>query len=226
MLEVIATCAEDVLRIVEGGGKRIELVSALTEGGLTPSKGLIEFAVKHSESIPVMVMIRPHAMGFVYSQSDTEIMERDIEIAKECGVYGVVFGALTQNNRLDSDCLSRLLNHTSGLSVTFHRAIDVSANPIALFKELLNYPVDRVLTSGGHGIITNNLDKLAHMVALGKGRLDVLAGSGITLDNVSIVMENSGVEEVHVGTAVRKNKSALLPIEPDAIKNFMAKLQN
>lgn len=224
MLEVIATCADDVLRIVEGGGKRIELVSALTEGGLTPSKGLIEFAVKHSEDIPVMVMIRPHAMGFAYSSMDIEMMERDIELAKECGAYGVVLGTLTQDNRLDGDALSCLLNHTSGLSVTFHRAIDVSNDPVGVFTELLNYPIDRVLTSGGPGQITDNLDKLATMVELGRGHLDVLAGSGITLDNVRSIMEGSGVEEVHVGTAVRKGKNALSPIDPVIIKDFIQRI--
>lgn len=40
MLEVIATCLEDVKRIESTGGKRIELISSYTEGGLTPSYAL------------------------------------------------------------------------------------------------------------------------------------------------------------------------------------------
>ncbi len=42
MLEVIATCLEDVKRIERAGGKRIELISSYTEGGLTPSYAFIK----------------------------------------------------------------------------------------------------------------------------------------------------------------------------------------
>lgn len=42
MLEVIATCLEDVKRIEKAGGNRIELISSYTEGGLTPSYAFIK----------------------------------------------------------------------------------------------------------------------------------------------------------------------------------------
>nr|SUY20301.1 copper homeostasis protein [Clostridioides difficile] len=60
MLEIIGMSVEDAKIIEDVVADRIELVSALTEGGLTPSFGLIE-SVVNSVKIPVNVMIRHHA---------------------------------------------------------------------------------------------------------------------------------------------------------------------
>ncbi|RXD24785.1 copper homeostasis protein CutC, partial [Acinetobacter baumannii] len=70
--------------IEECGADRIELVSALTEGGLTPSYAIIESVVK-SVKIPVNVMVRHHAKSFNYSNEEVDLMIRDIEIIKSLG---------------------------------------------------------------------------------------------------------------------------------------------
>ncbi|TKJ08794.1 copper homeostasis protein CutC, partial [Bacillus cereus] len=84
MLEVIATCLEDVKRIESGGGKRIELISSYTEGGLTPSYAFIKKAVE-AVSIPIHVMIRPHAKSFTYTEEEIEMMKEDIIVAQKLG---------------------------------------------------------------------------------------------------------------------------------------------
>ncbi len=100
MLEIIGMSVEDAKIIEDCGADRIELVSALTEGGLTPSFGLIE-SVVNSVKIPVNIMIRHHAKSFVYSKEDISIMQKDIGVVKEIGANGVVFGVLDKNNNID-----------------------------------------------------------------------------------------------------------------------------
>lgn len=224
MLEVIATCAEDVKKIAEGGGQRIELVSALSEGGLTPSKALIEYAAAVANKIPVMVMVRPHAMGFVYCDADISIMERDIQTAIACGASGIVLGALTQQGAIDQKFLDRLLPHTAGKSVTFHKAIDQSADPIASLKIIASYPIDRVLTSGGAGKITDNVGVLREMVDIGGQKLSILAGGGVTIKNVREIIQQTQITQVHVGTAVRADSGVLKPIVPDLIGEFLREI--
>ena len=225
MLEIIATCADDVEKIVAGGGQRIELVSALSEGGLTPSKALIEYAVTVAGKIPVMVMIRPHAMGFVYSVADISIMEKDIETAITCGAHGVVLGALTEQGVVDQKALERLLSHTQGKSVTFHKAIDQSSDPIASLKTIMSYPIDRVLTSGRSGKIMDNMNALKKMVDIGRGKIAILAGGGITIKNVSAIINHTEVVETHVGTAVRDGFDPFSPIMPNLIEEFLKQIK-
>jgi copper homeostasis protein len=222
MLEVIATCIDDVRKIVEGGGQRIELVSALTEGGLTPSRALIENAVRVAASLPVMAMIRPHARSFVYSREDLKIMREDLETALSCGVAGVVLGALTPEDEVDREALDRLLSaDLKGRSVTFHRALDQTADLLRAFTQLRDYPVDRALTSGGPGNIMNNIKTLKHLVALGGEKIKILAGGGVKLNNARPLMEATGIGEIHVGTAVRRSGNCLEPIDPLLIGRFL-----
>lgn len=223
MLEVIATCIDDVLKIAEGGGQRIELVSALTEGGVTPSRALTAQAVRCANNLPVMVMIRPHAQSFVYSREDLSVMTEDLKIALDCGAAGVVLGALTPKRELDRRALDALFSvPLQGRSVTFHKALDLAVDIESAFTQLLDYPVNRVLTAGGPGNILDNLKTLRKLSCLGNDKIAVMAGGGIKLDNTVTVMDATGLQEIHVGTAVRRSASCLQPIDPLLVRQFSA----
>ncbi len=127
MIEIIAATLEDVKRIQESGAGRIELVSALSEGGLTPSYSLIKRAVQ-TANIPVNVMIRPHSKSFIYTDEEIELMVEDIKIAKQLNVSGVVFGVLNEHNEICISSLEKLLEACDGIDVTFHKAIDELAD--------------------------------------------------------------------------------------------------
>jgi copper homeostasis protein len=149
LLEVIATTVKDALLAEQSGADRIELITGILEGGLTPSYGLIDEVV-HSTNIPVQVMIRPHSQSFCYDQRDLKVMMKDIQTVKRIGAHGIVLGALTSDRRIDHETLRRLLDEAEGLSVTFHRAFDEVSNLEKAIEELLSYSqIDRVLTSGG-----------------------------------------------------------------------------
>lgn len=225
MLEIIATCIDDAIKIEKNGGDRIELVSSLTEGGLTPSYGLIDEVMKRV-SIPVNVMIRPHAKSFIYSDEDIKIMIEDIKIAKKLGANGVVLGILDSEGNIDEENLKTLLKYSDGLEVTFHRAIDESKNLIESVKILKKYPdVKRILTSGGKDNIQKNLDILEKTIENSENNPIILVGGGLTLNNVEHIIEHIKAKEVHFGTAVRKNSSPMGDIDEEKLKLLVKKVE-
>lgn len=134
-LEVIALDAADAQAAEQGGADRIELVSAMSEGGLTPSYGLIEQVISRV-SIPVYVMIRPHSRSFCYSADDLQVMTQDIRVSRELGAAGIVIGALTDEGEVDCSFLQTCLLSAKGLGVTFHRAIDSSAHLVRALESI------------------------------------------------------------------------------------------
>ncbi|MBZ9608179.1 copper homeostasis protein CutC [Clostridium estertheticum] len=217
MIEIIGTTIEDVKRIQESGADRIELVSGLSEGGLTPSYSLIKRAVQ-SVKIPVNVMIRPHGKSFIYTEEEIQLMVEDIIIAKELNANGVVFGVLNKHNEICIPSLEKLLKACDGIDVTFHRAIDELANQVKGIEVLAAYgQIKNVLTSGGKGNILKNIPVIKKMVEKAK-HINVIAGGGLDLENIKEVMKNTKAPQYHFGTAVRNDKSTFGEINTDRLR--------
>ncbi|ADL07051.1 copper homeostasis protein CutC [Thermosediminibacter oceani] len=220
MIEVIAMTPEDAKRIEACGADRIELVSALTEGGLTPSYAMIDKVVK-SVRIPVNVMIRPHSKSFIYTREEIEIMKEDIRIAKELGANGVVIGALNEKKEIHEGFIEELLNLCDGLDVTFHRAIDELEDPINGIRILSRYThIKTVLTSGGKGSIVENIPKIREMIK-NSGHISVMVGGGLNFENIGRVVKETGVKVFHFGTAVRDNRSPFGEINEHSLKDII-----
>lgn len=217
MIEIIATTIEDAIRIEKSGCSRIELVSALTEGGLTPSYSLIKNVVQ-AVNIPVNVMIRPHAKSFIYTPEEIQLMKEDILIAKELKANGVVLGVLDDKNEICEKSLSELLSVCDGIDVTFHKAIDELTNPVTGIKLLKKRPqIKNVLTSGGKGNIEDNIEVIKDMI-LNAGHINVLLGGGLNFQNIARIIEKTKAKDYHFGTAVREGGSPLGEISLDKIK--------
>lgn len=201
MLEIIASTVEEAVVAEQAGADRIELVSALSEGGLTPSYGLIRQVVSTVE-IPVHVLVRPHSKSFVYSKSDEETIITDIDLIRELGAAGIVVGSLTADGRVDEGFLGRIIKHKGELSLTFHRAIDSSRDIFEAAEVLADFPeVDRILTSGGQATALEGKETIARLIA-DYPDLIILPGSGITLENAEALLEATKASELHVGSAV------------------------
>jgi copper homeostasis protein len=201
-LEVIACSLEDALAAEEGGADRIELIRDLPSGGLTPSLDLID-AVLARVRIPVRVMVRETVSHAVI---DPAIRSRLRDAASELAhrpTDGIVFGALSGAN-IDRPLLRDVVEAVGGKRVTFHRAFESVADPIAALGELgRTEGVDRVLTNGGAGDWPNRLARLADWARACPPHLQIIVGGGVTSDLLRALAATPGVREVHVGRAAR-----------------------
>jgi len=195
LLEVCVDTAAGLHAAVEGGADRIELCSALDLGGLTASAGLMAEAA--GLPLPVIALIRPRAGGFVYTAAEERVMLRDIEQAAELGLAGIAVGALTEEGGLDLPLLQRLAREASGLQLCLHRAFDLVHDPVAALEQVLALGFQRILTSGGAVTAPAGAAGLAALVGQSRGRIGILAGSGITPENVGALLSATGVHEVH-----------------------------
>jgi copper homeostasis protein len=181
-----------------GGANRVELCSNLLEGGVTPSAGLIEF-VRDRTSIGLQVMIRPRAADFCYSEDEFETMRRDILVARKIGADGVVLGILHPDGRVDVERTGRLVELARPLTVTFHRAVDVSEDIFRALDDICAAGVDRILTSGGAQTAVHGIDRLARLVRDAQGRIAIMAGGGVRENNAASIIERTGVKDIHSG---------------------------
>ena len=219
-LEVCAADIESVIAAAEGGADRVELCCALSEGGLTPSIGMIEEALK-IPGIKVNVLIRPRSGDFVYSEPEIRVMTRDIEVCRELGVNGVVFGALTPAGDIDPEACRRMAEASGELHKTFHRAFDMCRDPHKAVPDIISLGCDRILTSGQAG---NALDGSQLIGKLQKEFPEIIfiAAGGISPDNVSDIIRYTGVSEIHasaktiVGSTMTYRNPGVSMGKPDA----------
>ncbi|PCI96258.1 MAG: copper homeostasis protein CutC [Flavobacteriales bacterium] len=178
------------------GVKRVELCSALNVGGLTPSYGLIQQCAQYQTE--VHVMIRHIEGGFVYSKKDIFIMVQDIKMAKQAGAKGVVFGCLTPDNKLDFESNINLIETAKDLNleVTFHRAFDFVEDTSAALTSLINFGVDRILTSGQKDKAIEGIETIKELVQLANGGIEIMAGSGVNSSN-AIELAKTGIDALH-----------------------------
>lgn len=221
ILEVCCGDLQSVLAAKAGGAQRIELCSALSEGGLTPSLGLIEEAV--ASGIPaVHVLIRPRKGDFLYSEDEIRMMVSDIRHAVRAEAAGVVIGALTPEGDIDTDACRRMIEAAEGASVTFHRAFDLCRDPEKVLEDIIALGCDRILTSGLAPAATEGIATLRHLNSLAAGRIILLAGGGITSSNAATVLSGAGLTEIHasakktVGSDMRFRRSNISMGAPGA----------
>lgn len=208
VIEVIAISLTDAKAAQKAGADRIELVTGVAEGGLTPSYAMIE-SVCGELNIPVNVMIRPHSRTFCYDQNDVQIMLKDIQICKKLGASGIVIGALTEEYDIDQDILKQLIEAAEGMDITFHRAFDEVKDPSRALDILMSYKeISRILTSGGKNKVPDaviEIQALVHQAA--HSHIKIMPGSGLTPDTLPPFINQVSVSELHFGSGVRYQSS-------------------
>ena len=179
------------------GANRIELCSELQFDGLTPSFELMQKTCS-ALKIPVMVMIRPRAGNFVYSEEEIDQMKSEIDLAKKAGVFGVVFGLLTSDNKIDEKNTEILAEYAHPLPVTFHKAIDEMEDPVEGVLVLKKIDgIKRILTSGGKPTALEGLETIRKMIEIAEEQITILVAGKVLDSNVKEIQKLTGAKELH-----------------------------
>jgi copper homeostasis protein len=198
LFEICIDSVAGVRAAVEAGAARVELCASLIEGGLTPSIGMVRQAVAAAEGrLKVHVIIRPRGGDFLYGEDEFVTMAYDIAAVKDAGAAGVVIGLLDADGVVDETRSAQLIATARPMSVTFHRAFDVSRDPFASLDALIRLGVDRLLTSGQEPSVLEGAPLIRKLIEAAAGRLIVMPGGDITPRNAARIAAETGAQEFH-----------------------------
>jgi len=197
MVEVCANGVESCLAAQQGGADRVELCAGIPEGGTTPSYGEIKVARRVLTTTRLHVIIRPRGGDFLYSDLEVERMAADIAVCLDLGVDGVVFGCLKADGTIDVEKNRYLMECSQGMSVTMHRAFDRAADPEQALEQIIALGFNRILTSGQQPKAIQGVDLLARLNRQAAGRIILMAGSGVTEQNIKEIRDVTGLNEFH-----------------------------
>lgn len=197
IIEICANSAQSCAEAEAGGAKRVELCAGIPEGGTTPSYGEIRMAQRLTSTIDINVIIRPRGGDFLYTEAEIESMLFDIELCKQLGVHGVVFGCLTKEGEIDVPLMRRLIEAAKPLSVTCHRAFDVCRDSFLALEQLIELGCDRVLTSGQQSDAVKGIPLIKQLVERAAGRIIIMPGCGIREENIARIEAETGAKEFH-----------------------------
>jgi copper homeostasis protein len=195
LIEVPVGNIESVVAAHRGGADRIELCSALSLGGLTPSPGMLESILEIS--ITKFVMIRPREGDFNYSIEEFNCMLSDIEYFKNAGADGIVSGILRNGRHIDIERMKELIAASHPLPFTFHRAFDLTTDPYRALEELIELKADRILTSGQKSNAYEGRELISKLIQRAGDRIVIMPGAGINPDNALSICE-TGAKEIHL----------------------------
>jgi len=185
---------------------RIELCCGIGEGGLTPSRGLMEL-VHEQLSVNCHVLIRPRSGDFLYAAEEIEIMKRDVLLCKEIGMEGVVFGFLTADGEIDISLTKEFVELARPMKVCFHRAFDMCIDPLKALEELKQIGVDYILTSGQAATAPQGADLLKKLVQQQGDHLKIMPGAGVRAHNLKALMRQTGASAFHMSARIYKDSS-------------------
>jgi len=221
LIECCANSIQSAINGEKGGSSRIELCADLELGGLTPHRKDI-LKTKKVLSIPIYVLIRPRDGDFVYSQKELSKMLSDIQFCKKIGCNGVVIGSLNKDGSINQVQSTEMINIARPMEVTFHRAFDEGNELQKNLEDVIACGCDTLLTAGQSENINSGISNLEQLVKLAKGRITVLAGSGVNHTNAEALYK-IGIRNFHLSGSIRNQKGEL-ETDPLLIKKMKDKL--
>lgn len=207
-LEICCDSVESAILAMNSGADRIELCDNLPEGGTTPSYGTI-IAARDKLKIKLHILIRPRNGDFLYTDSEIDIMMKDIELCRKNGIDGIVTGILNADGSVDTGRTSDLIKAAGGMSVTFHRAFDLCNDPVQGLEDVISTGASRLLTSGQHNKAVEGTGLISQLVKLAGDRIIIMPGSGLDDSNIEQIAINTGACEYHM-TARKEVVSGML----------------
>jgi len=223
LLEICVHSTEDALTAQQSGADRIELCDNLEAGGITPSYDSI-VRCKKNLHIKLHVMIRPRAGDFVYSVEEFNQMKSEIDVAKRLNVEGVVFGVLTTEKKIDVNRTKELVELAKPLRVTFHRAFDEAINPLESLENIIECGADILLTSGQQEKALDGASLIRQLNIHANGRIEIMAGSGITDENILEIAMKTGIKSFHGSAKKLTATNEIIYADVNMIKNMKSNL--
>jgi copper homeostasis protein len=198
LLETSVESVDAAMAAERGGAHRIEFCSNARKGGTTPNDELLR-AVRERVRLPIFSMVRTRAGNFVYTDAEFAAMRREIDVAKEFRIDGVVLGLLNTRGHVDIERTKELVDRARPLAVTFHRAFDECVNLRRSLEDVIKTGASRLLTSGGKRTAPEALGVLRDLVRIAGERLIVMPGSGLHAGNIREAVAKTGAREYHGG---------------------------
>lgn len=196
ILEIIAFNIESCRIIEQAGAHRIELCDNPSDGGTTPSAGMIRRA-KKTVSIPVFPIIRPRGGDFLYNDDEYAIMQEDVLLCRNAGCDGIVTGLLQADGTVDKKRMAKLVDLAYPMDVSFHRAFDRTSDPLQALEDIIETGCTRILTSGHQKTAPEGTALLGELVEKAGDRIIIMPGSGIRSDNIRQLAQQTGAAEFH-----------------------------
>jgi len=221
LFEVCANGLQSAINAEIAGADRIELCENLEVGGVTPTLELM-MKVRESTHLPIHVLIRPRAGDFNYAEEEFQIMIESIQSCKKLKMEGVVLGVLHSDLTIDQERTAQLMSLAFPMSVTFHRAFDVVIDPVESLHTLIKLGVNRILTSGQKENALLGSDLISKLVSIAEDKITLLAGGGITEDNITAIVKQSGTHEFHFSAKKQLADNSLVS-DPELIRNICSK---
>jgi copper homeostasis protein len=201
VLEVIGFDINGCIAAQKAGADRIELCASPSEGGTTPSYGLIK-AAREILTIDLYPIIRPRGGDFLYNDEEFDVIKSEIKVCKVFGCAGVVIGMLHSDGTIDKERCKQLVDLAYPLKVTFHRAFDRVVNAEKALEDVIEMGCHRILTSGQKPTAIEGADNIAALIQQANNRIIIMPGSGVRSDNILDLAQKTGATEFHTSARI------------------------
>ncbi|MBL7932514.1 MAG: copper homeostasis protein CutC [Bacteroidia bacterium] len=218
VLEIACFNLESALIAQSAGADRIELCTDYSSGGISPKIELVK-ETREKIQIPLHVIVRSRDGNFCYNAFELEEMVAYTELCKNAGVNGVVFGALTDDKKIDLEACSTVKKAAGNMTLTFHRAIDECVDIKRGLQEIISLDYHRVLTSGGKQNAMNGIQSLKEMQNEFGNKIIIMPGGGIRSNNIKQILD-TGCKEFH-SAAITKSGALTDSQEIENLKLFL-----
>jgi copper homeostasis protein len=224
-VEIAVDTLDDAIAAERGGAHRIELCSDLPADGLSPSLDLLK-QVRSAVTIPIHVMVRPRGGDFFYSEQEFRTMKAEIDRFKSHGADGLVFGILSKDRTVDVERTAELVLQARPLGVTFHRAFDVTVDPLTALEAVIAAHAERLLTSGQKLRAPDGIALLQQLIHEAAGRVAIMPGAGIDITNAGSLLKALNVREVHIGKGVKRlNPAGVYEVDEEKVRRLIGSLE-
>ncbi|MEW5676938.1 copper homeostasis protein CutC [Flavobacterium enshiense] len=208
-LEIACFNAESALIAQEGGANRIEFCANIKDGGTTPDVEATK-NLRQEIIVDLYVMIRPRGGNFCYTDSEFQQMKIEIQHFKTMGTNGFVFGILNEDNTVNVQQNTELVELAKPLPCTFHRAFDEVQDVFSSLESVIQCGFSTILTSGTMPNVVEGISVLKQLVEKANNRISIMPGGGLRSTNINLIQQQTNAGFYHSSAITDGSETANL----------------